>query len=44
MTNLLCFAIGALTGAGLVYGFYRKLQSELTQLKQAARAKVGSAL
>jgi hypothetical protein len=44
MTVLLSFALGAMIGAGLVYAFYRKVQSELAQLKAAARAKVDSAL
>jgi hypothetical protein len=44
MTAVITFFIGALAGAGTVYAFYRRLQGELTRLKEAARTKVDSML
>jgi hypothetical protein len=44
MPVVISFVLGAVIGGGLVYAFYRKLQGELARLKEAARAKVDSAL
>ena len=44
MAVILSLLIGALAGAGTTYAFYRRLEQELARLKDAARARVDSAL